>query len=553
MKRKIALLLTAATLLAGCGNATYSDNIKRLSAEDAVSEMGVLMKGIDVRKVTSPSLDVYTDEQSEKDVLADIDTFDITVQGNNPLNIEISTVSEFTGEAPDDWINVVAKRFNNEGFDVNGKKVSVTIREMSAGETVTYISADAYQPNVYIPSNYAWGEMLEANGVGITKLADRIAGNTAGILMNKTTYDSFHEKYKDDTLSNVLKAANAGDILFAYTNPYTSSTGLNVLTAMLHDFDSSDPLSSKASEALLEYQKNSPPVAYTTSVLRNQAKKGIIDAMVMEEQAYINTPELRDYKFIPFGIRHDHPVYTFNWNTEEENQVAQMFVDYCLREDNQKLATEKGFNKNNQYKSQDTGLSGTGYLTAQSIWKDNKTGGVPVVAVFVCDTSGSMEGTAIQSIRESLSMASQYISQEHYVGLVSYASDVTINLPIDQFTNKQRAYFNGEVKNLVANGGTATYNAVLVALDMINKKLEEVPNAKPMLFVLTDGATTNGYRLDRVTPIVGGLYVPIYSIAYNYTDGGDLQKLSSINEAAFINADTGDIINQLRNLFNVQM
>ena len=558
-KRIISSLLCLATIvsLVGCGTDVvmydkYSKD-KRMSKEDAKLEMESMLSEVDLHIIEEPILDIYMDEETGLSHLADIDTFDITVDGQGDIDIEIATVSEFAGEAPDDWINIVARNFNNENFEINGKSVAVTIRNMSAGETVTYVAADAYKPNVYIPSNNAWGKMLEASGVEVTEIEDRLAGNTAGILMSDSVYDTFIEKYKDATLSNVIKAANAGDIIFAYTNPYTSSTGLNMLTAMLHDFDNNDPLSNKASSALLEYQKSSPPVAYTTGVLRNQAKKGIIDAMVMEEQAYINTPELSDYEFIPFGIRHDHPVYTFGWNSNDENEAAQMFIDYCLNDENQKLATEKGFNKNNTYKSQDSGLTGTGYLTAQSIWKQNKTGGKPIVAVFVADVSGSMGGEPLHALQQSLISTLPYIGSEHYVGLVTYSDEVTVNLPIDEFNNRNRALFSGEVKNLTSSGGTATYNGVLVGLDLLEKKLEEIPNAKPLMFVLTDGATTHGYMLDRVAPIVAGLSVPVYTIAYNYNSSGDLEELSGINEAATINADSSDIVNQLRNLFNTQL
>lgn len=557
MKRFITLLLSLCMTLSlvACGSGVTYDqlDIERMTKEDAQAELGTLLQNVDTNTVDSPILDIYMEEEGTKLSLADISTFDITVQGKGSANIEIATVSEFAGNAPDDWLNIIAKEFNNAGFEVNGQKASVTIRNISAGEAVTYISNGAYEPNMYIPSNYAWGKMLEASGVGVTKLEDRIAGNTAGILMSEDVYEAFHEKYKDDTVSNIIKAANAGDIIFAYTNPYTSSTGLNMLTAMLHDFDKADPLSAKASEALLEYQKSSPPVAYTTGVLRTQASRGIIDAMVMEEQAYINTPELRDYKFIPFGIRHDHPIYTFDWNTDTQDEVARMFTDYCLTEKSQKLASEKGFNRNDSYKSQDTGLTGTGYLTAQSIWKQNKNGGKPIVAVFIADTSGSMGGEPLASLQSSLIATAPFISDVHYVGLVSYSDDVTINLPIEQFNNKHRAYFSGEVKNLVATGGTATFDAVLVGLDMLEKKLEEMPDATPLLFLLTDGDTTSGYKLDRVESVVAGLSVPVYTIAYNYSNTSDLERLSSINEAASIKADSTDIVNQLRNLFNTQL
>lgn len=550
-------LMLAFSVLAGCG---VSDSVrstdakyKALSREDASLELSTLLSEVDVNYVTSPTLDIYMDEEGEKLALASIDTFDMPVVGNGQINIEIATATELSQKAPDDWISVVAENFNREGFEINGKKVSVSVRAINSGEVVTYINAGVYEPNMFIPSNYAWGKMLDASGVGITKLEDRIAGNTAGILMKQDVYKTFVDKYKDASVSNVLKAANAGDLVFAYTNPYTSSTGLNALTSMLKEFDSKDPLSNKASEALLEYQKTSPPVAYNTSVLRNQAAKGLVDVMVMEEQSYINTPELRDYEFIPFGIRHDHPVYSFDWNSDEQDELVRMFTDYCLSERNQKLATDKGFNRNDSYKSQDTGLTGTEYFTAQSLWKENKNGGKPIVAVFIADTSGSMSGEPLATLQDSLIKATPYISDGHYVGLVSFESSVTVNLPITEFNSKQRAYFSGEVKNMIASGGTNTYDAVLVALDMIEKKLQDVPNATPLIFVLTDGERSGGYSLSRVAPIVMGMEVPVYSIAYNYSNMDELIELSNLNEAASIRADSSDIVNHLRNLFNTQL
>ncbi|MCR5097442.1 MAG: substrate-binding domain-containing protein [Lachnospiraceae bacterium] len=558
MKKRITALVLAASmlLLTACGSDVITKNSGRenaLSYEDAKTELESLLKKVDVSTVTNPTMDIYSEQSTEADALADIDTFPIMVHGRGDIDIEIAAATEMSADAPDDWLNVVAERFNKEGYEIDGQSVSVSVRKITSGEVVTYINAGAYEPEVYIPSNYAWGMMLEASGVNIEKIEDRIAGNTAGLLIKQDVYDSFISEYGEATVANVLTASINGNLTFAYTNPYTSSTGLNILTAMLKSFDENDPLSSKASEALLEYQKNSPPVAYTTAVLRSQASKGVINAMVMEEQAYVNTPELRDYVYIPAGIRHDHPVYTFDWDSDKEKQAAQMFVEYCKNDNNQKLATEKGFNLHDDYKSQDPGLNGTQYVSAQKVWKQNKNGGKPIVAVFIADVSGSMDGEPINSLKDSLVKSSVYIGEEHYVGLVSYSSDVTVNLPIQQFDPTQQAYFSGEVKNLTASGGTATYDAVLVAMDMIEKKMDEVPGAKPMIFLLTDGEQNEGYSLNRISGIVGGLQVPVYTIAYNYSGDGDLEKISGINEAAAINANSDDIVNQLRNLFNVNM
>lgn len=556
-QKKTALALAAVMLigaLTGCGDDSirtdrYADS---LSYEDAEAEIASMLKKVNVSQVTDPVLDIYSDEVSEAEALADIATFPITVQGSGEINLEIAAATELSAEAPDDWINIVAREFNKAGYTVGDKKVTVSVRKITSGEVVTYMTAGAYQPEIFIPSNDAWGKMLKSSGIGTEKIADRIAGNTAGILIKKDVYDGFIEKYGEATLANVLDATLAGDLQFAYTNPYTSSTGLNILTSMLKSFDEANPLSDQAQSKLLEYQKSSPPVAYTTAVLRNQAAKGVINAMVMEEQAYINTPELANYVYIPAGIRHDHPVYTFSYCSQEEKDAAKMFVDYCLSDDSQQLASEKGFNRHDEYVGEEPGLDGTGYLTAQKVWKQNKNGGKPIIAVFVADVSGSMGGEPLKSLKSSLINASAYIGSEHYIGLVSYSSDVTVNLPIAQFDATQKAYFSGEVKNLSDGGGTATYDAVLVALDMLAEKAKEVPDAKLMLFVLSDGEQNQGYSLSRITPIVGGLKVPVYTIGYNYNDSnGELETLSDINEAAALNATSDDIANQLRNLFNV--
>jgi len=44
-----------------------------------------------------------------------------------------------------------------------------------------------------------------------------------------------------------------------------------------------------------------------------------------------------------------------------------------------------------------------------------------------------------------------------------------------------------------------------------------------------------------------------YETVFGSKAEGELQKLSLINEAILINATSEDLINQLRNLFNIQM
>ena len=557
--KRIAAGVLSLAMLAGiaAGCTKYESGTEKVySYDEAIKELNAFNDKISTNEV-KPQLDIYNTDTSASATLADINTFPLTVEGDGSIDIEVAAATEFSSDAPDDWMNIVAENFNKSGATVNGKSVSVTIRKITSGEVLTYMTEGDYKPDVYAPSSEAWGQMLSAKGIDTIELADRIAGNTAGVLMEQSTYDTFTEKYGEVTLENVLNASIAGDLTFAYTNPYTSSTGLNILTAMLYAFDKDNPLSEKAQQKLLDYQKQSPPVAYTTGVLRDQATKGIIKAMVMEEQAYHNTPELKNYVYTPAGIRHDHPLYTFDYVSSEKQEAAKLFKDYCLNSESQSLADKKGFNLHDDYKSQPNGMDGAGYLSAQKIWKQSKDGGQPIIAVFVADISGSMAGSPINSLKESLLSTSKYISSDNYIGLVSYADNVHINLPLNVFDEEHRAYFSGAVKALDIEGSTATYDAVLVALKIKKNKKEEIPNAKMMMFVLSDGEQNRGYSLDRVAPIIGGLKIPVYTIGYNLLNDSqatkELKRLSGINEATLINATSDDLINQLRNLFNVQL
>lgn len=555
--RILSLLLAVmmmVLIITGCTQHNEG-NEKVYSYDEAVTELNAFNQKIKTDTI-EPVMDIY-DDDSEKTALADISVFELTTEGSGDINLEIAAPSELSGSAPDNWLNIVADDFNKERKTIDGKTVSVTVRKIASGEAVTYIADGGYKPDLYIPSSYAWGEMLTAKGIKTTTLAERTLGNTAGILMEKDTYDTFIDKYETLSLDKVIEASLAGDLTFAYTNPYTSATGLNALASTLTAFDAKDPLSDAAQQKLLDYQKQSPPVAYTTGVLVNQASKGIIKAMVMEEQAYVNKPELKNYVYEPFGIRHDHPMYTFDWVSDEKREAAELFTEYCLSENAQELGTEKGFNRHDDYKSQNTDFTGQQYLSAQTIWKQSKDGGQPIIACFVADISGSMDGLPLNQLKESLLATKGYISENNYVGLVSYASKVHVNLPIERFDATQKAYFSGAVKNLNTEDSTATYDAVLVAMKLMMDKKEEVPNAKMMLFVLSDGDQNYGYDLNRVAPIIGGLKIPVYSIGYNLNAGSgaekELTRMSNINEAAMINADSENLINQLRNLFNTQL
>lgn len=553
--KRIALFLAltmALALLSGCGST--DDGRSTLTPEQATESLNALLTKVNVTEI-APRMDISgTDLTNAADELPDITNYPLSVTGTGAINVEIVASTEKAGSGMDGWINLVAQNFNSQNLTYNNQRVSVSIRPIASGLATEYITSGKYVPPAFTPTNELWAEMMSSKNIPFETITKRLAGNTAGILMSKKAYTDFTAKYGEITLSKVLNAVLDGNLLLGYTNPYASSTGLNILTAMLQAFDPEDPLSITAVEKLQAFQKQVPPVAYTTAQMRESAKKGVLDAMIMEYQAYSVEATLSDYVFTPFGVRHDSPMYAMGGITADQKAVLQMFTDYCLAPQAQKDAARYGFNALDDYKGETLNLKGAQLYAAQTVWKENKDGGQPVVAVFVADTSGSMDGTPITELKSSLVNAAQYIGSGNYIGLVSYADDVYINLPIGEFSGKQIAYFNGAVKDLSAGGGTATYDAVLEGIRLLLEQKAAMPNAKLMLFVLSDGAQNRGYSLDQITPVVQGLSIPIHTIGYGSgADMSGLSALSGINEASSTKADESNVVYNLRNIFNSQI
>ena len=520
-----------------------------ISQESADKKLEKMVKKIEAKEVPARKEAVELSTTSLQDELPDIKTYPLTVQPATDLYVEIMSSPEKAGDGTDGWFNEVAQKFNQQGYEVNGQPVSVAIRNVSSGTAVEYISSGKYVPDAISPSNTFWGEMIKAEGVPVEMLTDRLAGNVAGVLLKEDKYNALMDKYGAINMKTITQATIDAEIIMGYTNPFASSAGLNFLVNTLYTYDNNNILSDAAVEGFNSFQTNIPFVSYTTMQMRDAAESGALDGFILEYQSYANLPDLkREYIFTPFGVRHDEPLYAVGTLSEDKKQLLNMFKDFCLTDENQKLASEYGFNNLDEYVSETPEFDGDTLIKAQKLWKENKDVGTPIVAVFVIDISGSMDGAPLNMLKESMINSMQYIKSDHYVGMVSYNNDVYVNLPVGQFDLNQQAYFKGAISDLIATGGTATFDGI----DMLEKALTEHPDAKPMLFVLSDGDSNTGYNLNDVRDILETYAIPVYTIGYN-ADIAALEKISSINEAASINAETEDVIYKLKNLFNAQM
>ncbi|MBY3626956.1 VWA domain-containing protein [Acinetobacter sp. CUI P1] len=543
-----ALVYFGITLTSNLGKTTTE-----VSSEDAGKRLEKLYKKINVNIAEQVKGQIDLDPVAIGDSLPDISKFPISVTNTTDSFVEIFSSTEKSGTGNDGWLNEVATDFNNSNIEVNGVPVSVKIRNIASGTATDYIRSGKYIPDAFTPSNELWGEMVKANGINTQLITNRLIGNVAGIVTNKTKYDELVEKYGSLNVKTITDAIANNELSMGYTDPFASSTGLNFLVTALGTFDSSDLLGEQAVQGFEKFQANVPFIASTTLQMRDAAKTGKLDAFVLEYQIYANAPELKgSYVFTPFGVRHDSPLYALGDLPQEKLDIIKKFAEFVEQDKYQRLGEEKGFNGLNDYHSEVNPVDGSLLTSAQKLWKEKKNGNKPIAAVFVADVSGSMNGEPLNRLKQSLLTGQKYLGKDNSIGFVSYSDNVTINLPIGKYDTNQQSMFVGAIDSLQANGGTATFDGIVVALKMLQDEMKINPELKPLIFVLSDGETNEGHSLNDIRGLIETYKIPIYTIGYNANIKA-LESISSINEAANINADTDDVVYKIGNLLNVQM
>lgn len=529
------------------------DNYNNPGRTDKVLTLEQLYEGVErqleVADIVKASIDLS--DTSLYDELPDIDKYPLQVTSRADVVLEIFSSPEKAGDRvnKESWLIEVAEAFNKSGVVTSGGKTcGIAVRNVSSGLAADYIISNKAVPHLFSPSSEIWGALIQSNGRTANLEAQRLVGNTAGVMVKK----SF--RYSD--IDAIIEDVVAGKLNMGYTNPQASTAGANMLLTVLNKYGKGDMTSDSAVAGFSKFQSNIPYVAYNTVQMVKSAGTGALDCMVAEYQSYVNNPEfVKDYDFIPYGMRHDNPLYSCLSLSSAERECLDAFIGYATGNEAQKLASDYGFNGNQSYKNAFDCPSGNVIEKAEKIWKQSKDSGKDIVAVFVADCSGSMDGDPMLQLKESLTNGMKYINENNFVGLVSYSSNVVKELDIAQFTLEQKSYFQGAINRLRASGNTHTYDAIAVAMKMIEDAKEMHPDAKCMIFLLSDGQEQGGtWKLYDIRYAVEQSGVPIYTIGYGSgADSKSLSELSSINEAATISADSDDIVYKLKSLFNAQL
>lgn len=559
----VLLVLLCTNLLCGCDlhdTALYEPgSVNSGNANEYLNNI-VAKIGYDTSRLVKGQVPAYQmqdatlscDEEEFMYELPDISEYPLDVAGIGEINVEIFVPFEDNGSAIRNAVKFVAECFNEKKYEVNGKVASVSIRSLEANLANEYILNEFYMPQGYIPSNELYGTLLSENGIDMNMICNSTVRNTIGLVIENSKYDELIKKYGRFDVSVFIEANRNGDISVGYTNPTNNPTGLNFVVSTLSYFDANNPSSVEATTDFSSFQNTVSTVSYSMQQMERALSTGTVDSFVIERQAYESDENLKEnYTFFTYGLRHDNPLYSIGSISDEEIEVLKLFGESFNNQENSKFLENLGFNKDPRYEGNVSEYSGGMLLSILEYWKNEKASGKKIVAVFVADQSGSMRGK-IKALQDSLKNAMQYVGKSNKVGLISYNSAVHLRLPIKEFDVEQQEHYVGAVDELSSGGGTSTNNALLVAIKIIEDEKLVDDNIKPIIILLSDGYTENGYSLDSVSELITAFNIPVYTIGYD-ANVEELTKIADITGGTYIESTSNDIGYVLKTLFNAEI
>ena len=244
----VIALISFVVIFAVISSTNSNDDTAVMTEDQANKKIAKYLNKIDVSNIPARKANVELEETDLKEELPDISKYPLSVEGNADIVIEIFSSPEKAGEGSDSWLSTMAKEFNKQDNKVDGKTVAISVRSIASGLGTDYIISGKYLPDAFTPSNDLWGKIIEAEGADISLVTDRMVGNVAGVLLTKSVVNDITKNYGEVNMKTITQATADNRIAMGYTNPLSSSAGMNFLLSTLNAYDSSDILSETAIE-----------------------------------------------------------------------------------------------------------------------------------------------------------------------------------------------------------------------------------------------------------------------------------------------------------------
>lgn len=555
----------------------FSPSVKSFDAADRYLHQRLLPKVEVESQLVSDTAAYNTVIPPLADAVPDPATYPLS--GAQPTNeagvvyIEVYSSAEKANAArPDErWLVDVAEAFNQKRQTLpSGQVIQVGVRNIPSGLGAQMLAAGKGKPAGYSPAHDLWIELLKADGVPVVPVAPALVANQAIFALQPQVYEALAAA-GEVTFDRVLAAILAGEFEVGFCNPYIASPALNFLYTLLwrsaghaetgaplrlEDLD--DPAVNSVFAAFQQH------IALTTPTYLDLKQIWLRDpdafqAIVMSHQSFVNLkkePEFAHLVEVPFGFPETSPLVAFDWTTPAERDALKAFATFATSAPMQDLAAQQGHFQTD-YLTQGNFPplpSGEVLKAAQTFWKQRKDGGRTVYMELVVDTSGSMhENQRLKAVQEALRAASQQINPGNQIGLVTFSDRAIRRIPLASFGELEQKRLFTAIDQLQADGATALYDGLAVALASLMEKQKTDPDGQFYLLLLTDGDRTDGLTFNQIKEVIRHSGVRVYPIAYGEVNHRELAAIAAIRESVVYEGTPDEVQILLQDLFQTNL
>jgi Ca-activated chloride channel family protein len=473
-----------------------------------------------------------------------------STQSENEVFVTLSSSS-----TKRDWIDAVIEQFNNQSLTTSsGNPIIVEARHGNSGDQENDIFEGLDQPVAWSPGEDAWVKQLNENWRlknGKLIISEEPCKSTVytplGIAMWRPMAEALGWPDNEIDWQTILELAahpegwasynrpNWGKFRFGHAHPEYSNAGLLTLTSFIYDITGETQLTpEKTLEPTVKeemYKLQQKTFRYGVSSVN------LLDLMANQGRSYLHAVATFESDMIRTNERilqrsqgsddpwslvfivpsngtfwSNHPYCILDnadWVNEEEEEAAQIFLDYLLDSDQQQLAVEKLLRpldnsipvdsvlnvengtqpdiKREPLSSPDDNLS----RAIIDLFYSTKR---KATVIIVLDISGSMvEDNRIDVVIDATVDFLGRLHPDDEVAIITFANEVQWLIEPTRVGNAGEN-LKDQILTLIAEGETALYEAVCEATERVDQlQSENETEGESRLYgivLLSDGADT---------------------------------------------------------------
>jgi Ca-activated chloride channel family protein len=457
--------------------------------------------------------------------------------------------------------------FNARHVKAGGRVVFVDGINAASGDAESRIAKGTFKPVAWSPASSLWGRLLnfEADQPYTPDVAPSIVRTPLVIAMWEPMARALGYPKKKLGFADILRLATSGKgwaafgkpefgaFKLVHTSPDFSTAGLSSVVAEYYaatgkkeGLTEADVRGARARKRVRDIERSIVHYGDTTLFIENQLKKegpGYASAVAMEETTLLDFNRTRGDRDKLVAIYpeegtfdSDSPFFTLKapWVSNAQAAGAKAFQQYLAKEISPRRAARFGFRPSNRAVAPVAPITlanGADPKQPQRVltppeprvlaaikaaWhRDRK----PANILLVLDTSGSMNDEGrLQRAKAGLEVFFRGVEPQDAVGLTTF-SDQIHPLIAPAPLSRNRDELQSRVRGLIAEGGTAFYDATMSAFDAVRaQKQTDRINA---VVLLTDGEDTDSQN--TVDDVVQHLQsqgdspnrVRVFTIAYS--------------------------------------